>query len=230
MVLLASHLSTPCLHDFAHLTKSHSSIQLEFVEELKSRLGRDTVHPHCAVSVDEMKIKSGLVFDKHSGYLTGFIDLGDVNRDMEQLLDLDDNSSRLADQALVFMARSVFKPSLAVPVAHYFSSNLRGMSLSSSKTIIWLHVCMIPPVAEMLFPLVWSVVEALELYDIPAVSLTNDGAKPNRRYFHLCLEEKTETIRTRRKQISSSSVTHPTSRKQHATVFQIPLLIQRARR
>ena len=161
------------------------------MEELKSRLGRDTVHPHCAVSVDEMKIKSGLVFDKHSGYLTGFIDLGDVNRDMEELLDLDDNSSRLADQALVFMARSVFKPSLAVPVAHYFSSNLRGMSLSSSKTIVWLHVCMIPPVAEMLFPLVWSVVEALELYDIPAVSLTNDGAKPNRRYFHLCLEEKT---------------------------------------
>jgi len=49
---------------------------------------------------------------------------------------------------------------------------------------------MIPPVAEM-FPLVWSVVEALELYDIPAVSLTNDGAKPNRRFFHLCQVEKT---------------------------------------
>ena len=29
-------------------------------------------------------------------------------------------------------------------------------------------VCMIPPVAEM-FLLVWSVVEALELYDIPGV-------------------------------------------------------------
>lgn len=49
---------------------------------------------------------------------------------------------------------------------------------------------MIPPVAEM-FPLVWSVVEALELYDIPTVSLTNDGAKPNRRFFHLCQAEKT---------------------------------------
>ena len=49
---------------------------------------------------------------------------------------------------------------------------------------------MTPPVAEM-FPLVWSVVEALELYDIPAVSLTNDGAKPNRRFFHLCQAEKT---------------------------------------
>jgi len=100
----------------------HSGIQLEVVEELKSRLRRDAVHSHCAVSVDEMKINSGLVFDKHSGCLTSFIDL-DVKRDMEQLLDQDDNSSRLADQALVFMAHSVFKPSLAVPVAHYFSSN-----------------------------------------------------------------------------------------------------------
>ena len=52
---------------------------------------------------------------------------------------------------------------------------------------------MIPssPVAEKMFPLVWSVVEALELYDIPAISLTSDGAKPNRRFFHLCQEEKT---------------------------------------
>ena len=112
------------LSDFTHWTKLHSGIQLEFVEELKSRLGRGAVHTHCAVSVDEMNIKSSLAFDKHSGCLTGFIDLGDVNRDMEQLLDQNDNSSRLADQALVFMACSVFKPSLAVPVAHYFSSNL----------------------------------------------------------------------------------------------------------
>ena len=112
------------LSDFTHWTKLHSGIQLEFVEELKSRLGRGAVHTHCAVSVDEMNIKSSLAFDKHSGCLTGFIDLGDVNRDMEQLLNQNDNSSRLADQALVFMACSVFKPSLAVPVAHYFSFNL----------------------------------------------------------------------------------------------------------
>jgi len=59
--------------------------------------------------------------------------------------------------------------------------------MSSSKTIIC--VCMIPPVAEM-FLLVWSVVEALELYDIPGVSLANDWAKPNR-FFHLCHKEKT---------------------------------------
>ncbi len=33
--------------------------------------------------MDEMKIKSGLVFNKHTGGLCGFIDLGSANRDIE---------------------------------------------------------------------------------------------------------------------------------------------------
>ena len=80
--------------------------------------------------MDEMKIKSGLVFSKRSGSLVGFIDLGSVNRDMERLTtdDMTANSSngQLAKQIFVFMARAVFHPSLAVPVAHYPSLNLTG--------------------------------------------------------------------------------------------------------
>ena len=30
---------------------------------------------------------------------------------------------------------------------------------------------------EYVFPLVWDVIKTLELYDIPVVSLTSDGAK-----------------------------------------------------
>ncbi len=39
---------------------------------------------------------------------------------------------------------------------------------------------------EQIFPLVWDVVKSLELYDIPVVSLTSDGAKPNRRFYRMC--------------------------------------------
>ena len=35
-------------------------------------------------------------------------------------------AENMADQVFVFLARSVFKPSLSVPVAHYFSSSLKG--------------------------------------------------------------------------------------------------------
>ena len=42
---------------------------------------------------------------------------------------------------------------------------------------------------EQIFPLAWEAVEALEMYDCPVVSLTSDGAKPNRRFYQLCQEQ-----------------------------------------
>jgi len=72
--------------------------------------------------MDEMKIKSGLVFNKHSGSLVGFVDLGSVNEDIEVVLgDGTESKKKLADHAFVFMARAVFKPTLSIPIAHYFS-------------------------------------------------------------------------------------------------------------
>ena len=39
---------------------------------------------------------------------------------------------------------------------------------------------------EKIFPAAWEVIEALELFEIPVVSLVSDGAKPNRRFYRLC--------------------------------------------
>ena len=64
--------------------------------------------------------------NKHKGTLVGFVDLGSANRDIERLMRGEDVDGKLADQAFVFMARAVFKPSLSVPVAHYFSLNMKG--------------------------------------------------------------------------------------------------------
>lgn len=71
--------------------------------------------------------------------MVGFVDLGSVDQDMEQLVLEGDHSavsksdestkSLLADQVIVFMARgrAIFKPSLNMPVAHYYSNNLKGI-------------------------------------------------------------------------------------------------------
>ena len=70
----------------------------------------------CALSMDEMKIKSGLVFSKSI-----------ANSNIERLVaDPESSQPQLADEMLVLMARAVFKPSLSVPVAHYPSRNLSG--------------------------------------------------------------------------------------------------------
>ena len=39
----------------------------------------------CALSVDDMKIKSGLVFSKHTGCLVGFVDLGGENHNIKNI-------------------------------------------------------------------------------------------------------------------------------------------------
>ena len=68
-----------------------------------------------ALLMDEMKVKSGLVYKKNSGDLVGFIDLGSVNSDTERVImnDVSNAEPALAEQMLAFMIRPVLKPSLS---------------------------------------------------------------------------------------------------------------------
>ena len=52
----------------------------------------------------------------------------------------------------------------------------------------------IPYTAEKIFPILWEAVETLELYNIPVVAITSDGAKPNRRFYHLCSTSKSMSV------------------------------------
>ena len=52
-----------------------------------------------------------------------------------------------------------------------------------------LCVCVDVNAGEKIFPIVWEVTEALELFDVEVVSLTSDGGKPNRRFYRLCQEK-----------------------------------------
>ena len=122
------------LSDYTHWTTPHTGVQLEFIERFQSLLEEEVPcgQHQCALSMDEMKLKSGLVFNKNTGALSGFVDLGSSNRDMEQAVsgggDLEESSSgQLTEQVFVFLARAVFKPSLSIPIAHYFSASLKGI-------------------------------------------------------------------------------------------------------
>ena len=120
------------LSDYTHWATPHSGVQLEFIEQFQCLLQEEVPcgQCQCALSMDEMKLKSGLVYNKHTGALSGFVDLGSSNRDMELAVsgcgDQDESSAgQLAEQVFVFLARAVFKPSLSVPIAHYFSASLK---------------------------------------------------------------------------------------------------------
>lgn len=73
------------LSDYTHWATAHSGVQLEFVEKLLAMLTEQVTcgQKHCALSMDEMKLKSELVFNKHTSTLCGFVDLGNVSHDIE---------------------------------------------------------------------------------------------------------------------------------------------------
>ena len=56
------------LADYTHWVTPQVGVQLEFVEELQTLMAEDVPCGlrQCALSMDEMKIKSGLVFNKHT--------------------------------------------------------------------------------------------------------------------------------------------------------------------
>ena len=57
------------------------------------------------------------------------------------------------------------------------------------RVCVCMAICIMFNTGEKIFPIVWEVTEALELFDIQVVSLTSDGAKSNRRFYQLCQKE-----------------------------------------
>jgi hypothetical protein len=65
------------LRDYKNYFKPKAGINKENVECLREKIKSFTVQRYVAIVIDEMKIQSNLDFDKHSGDLIAFIDLGD---------------------------------------------------------------------------------------------------------------------------------------------------------
>ena len=87
---------------------------------------------YITVIMDEMYIKEGLVFQKSSGALIGYQDLGDVNNllhDAEDQINNPSNHRRpLAKLMLVFMVRGVFTP-LKFPYVQFPAAGTKGADL-----------------------------------------------------------------------------------------------------
>ena len=107
-----------------------------------------------------MKIQSNLVFDKNSGDLVGFMDLGDPMTNFACL----DDKDMIATHALAFLVRGLCIDVKYI-IAYFFTGNVTSYQL---------------------MPIFWKVVSTLELsLDLWAVALVNDGASPNRKLFNL---------------------------------------------
>ena len=109
-----------------------------------------------------MKVQENLIWDKHSGDILRYVDLGDSELNCATLNDHDSVASHI----LVFLVRSVVNP-LKFSLANFATSNATSLQL---------------------FPLFWKAVSILEdRCNLKVVGVTSDGASPNRRMYRMHL-------------------------------------------
>ena len=118
---------------------------------------------YVALLFDEMKIKANLVFDKHTGELTGFLDLGDPDINFNEF-PKESSSVSLASHAFVLYLRGI-STSLKFSLA-YFATNT-----ATSTQIMQIF---------------WEAIGILEITcNLWVISATSDGASPNRSFYGL---------------------------------------------
>lgn len=154
-------------HYFTHRTGFQGDVDKQLASEI-NQLSLSDAKKFVALSFDEMKIKEGLVYNKHSGEIIGYTDFGDINDELLQLERKLKDPLPIAKYILVFMVRGIFFH-LQFPFAHFTTRGITG---------------------ESLYPLVWEAVRRLEALGLKVISVTSAGASPNRKFFRMHYDKK----------------------------------------
>lgn len=162
-------LKLPCertLRDYTHWVKAKPGFQSEVNQQLLKEANIDNAgyHNNVCVVFDEVKIKEGLVYDKESSHLIGFVDIDDINNHLQAYeRSFTSDKPKLASHMLVFMVRGLFS-ALEFPYAQFPSSNLSG---------------------DALYSIIWECIANLEALGFNVLALTADGASCNRKFFRM---------------------------------------------
>lgn len=157
------------LRDYTHFVKAKAGFQPDLDKELIRQAKLDEIPEYkkfvCLV-FDEMKVKEDLVYNKHSGQLIGFMNIGDVNNqllELEQTCKQSNAAPKLATHMLTFMVRGLLSE-LDFPYASFPCLSLGG---------------------DQLYSIVWGAVRRLEACGMKVLALTSDGASCNRNFYKL---------------------------------------------
>ena len=142
----------------------------DVTEQLRSETNIDELEDwqkYVTLVFDEVKIKEGIVYNKHDCKIVGFIDLGPINNILlkfeNSLSDVSTQPMSVASHMLTFMVRGLFIH-LQFPYAYYPTDGVT---------------------ADLLFPIVWEVVRNLECAGFKVISVTGDGVSQNRKIFRM---------------------------------------------
>ena len=133
----------------------------EVVETLANMVSEyNQVERYVSILFDEMKIQGGLVWDKSSGELIGYVNLGDPDVNYATF----ENQESITTHALVFMVKGICSK-LQYVLGYFATAAITGCQL---------------------FPIFWRAVALLEITcNLFVVATTADGATANRRLFKM---------------------------------------------
>lgn len=115
---------------------------------------------------DEMKVKEGLVFDKHTCNLVGFTNIGQINDELDKIeweCEEETPPSKVATHMLLFMI----------------------WGLCTSLEFSYAHFAANGAMADLLYAIVWEAVCRIESCGLNVIAFTCDGAAPNRKFFQM---------------------------------------------
>ena len=149
------------LRNYKNAIRPHAGFNYEIINELlKTATALKGYQRYIVLSFDELKIHENLVYDKHSGELIGYVDLGDPELNYSTFQNTDD----LATHVLVYYIRELatdLKFSLA-----YFAT--KGIT------------------SYQIMPTFWEAVAILEsTCQLPVNAAVSDGASPNRKCYRM---------------------------------------------
>ena len=152
--------------DYRHSSSAKAGFSKETDSELFEAIAQQKprhLAKYVGLTLDEMHVKEGLFFDKHTGALVGYSDLGEINNilsDYEKQLSASHSTQRPM-AILVFMVRGFFT-SLKFPYVQFPAASTKGGDI---------------------FPLVRQAIKHLTRLGLHVMTITCDGASDNRRMF-----------------------------------------------
>ena len=167
------------LRDYTHYVPPQTGFQDGVPEQLAREAKLDEIEEwqkFVCLTYDEMKIKEGLVYNKYTDQLVGFVALDSVNDhilEFKRVCQSDGTTQKpdLASHMLVLLVRGIFT-ALKFPLAQFPTTGAAS---------------------HQLYPIVTEAIMRLEIMGFKVISLTSDGSSPNRKVYRLMRDPSDDT-------------------------------------
>ena len=117
--------SSRTLRDYKNYIRPTRGFNPDVITDLAKKNKNFMPHERfVTILIDEMKIQEDLIWDKYSGELIGFLDLGDCDINAATLV----KPTELATHVLVFMVKSIVNP-LSISLATFATTGVFSFQL-----------------------------------------------------------------------------------------------------